>query len=580
MRPNPRPLLPLLAAILATACFAPADRGSDQDPVAIGQVQGDGARSPLEGREVVVQGVVTGNFARHLGGWFIQDEGDGDPATSDALFVLTDAGTGVRSGDLIRVRGRVVEHGDRDAPLTALQPLEIDLLGRGEVAPLVLTAPPDDWERLEGMRVRIDAPLTLSGHYDLARHGVLVASFDGRLRAPTEIAAPGADAQAAAEANARRSVVIDDAQLHEHPPRTWYLPDDAQTPRSGSILTGVEGVVDQREGGHRLQLLEPPALDAAPRPAAPEVAGDLRIAVLNLENLFNGDGHGGGFPTARGARTPEELERQLGRLQATFAALAPDVAAVMELENDGYGPESSIALLAGALGGDWRFVDTGTGPGDDAIRVALLYRADAVRPVGDAAALEGGPFGTRSRVPLAQSFVALADGAPAGPPFTVVANHFKSKGCGEAVGLNRDQGDGQGCWNALRVDSARRLKQWLATDPTGSGSDLFAITGDLNAYAMEDPVRTLLDAGWRDAFEGAAPAPHTYVFAAQAGRLDYLLLSPALAARMEGAATWHSNADEPGNIGYRGDNSGELDGKPWRSSDHDPILAGFDLRHR
>src|SRR5699024_5741087 len=224
------------------------------------------------------------------------------------------------------------------------------------------------------------------------------------LAAPTEVAAPGADALAAAAENDRRSVLIDDALDHEHPDHVWYLPDHDQAPRTGGVLTGVDAVVDQRAGEYRLQLLKQPVLQPAPRPDRPEVAGDLRIAVLNLENLFNGDGHGEGFPTARGARSAEELDRQLDRLLTTVHMLEPDIVAAMELENDGYGPDSSVAMLASALDGDWRFVDTGHGPGDDAVRVALLYRASSVRPVGAPAMLEGGPFGSRSRVPLAQAF--------------------------------------------------------------------------------------------------------------------------------------------------------------------------------
>jgi uncharacterized protein len=58
-----------------------------------------------------------------------------------------------------------------------------------------------------------------------------------------------------------------------------------------------------------------------------------------------------------------------------------------------------------------------------------------------------------------------------------------------------------------------------------------------------------------------------------AGRLDHALLSPALAGRLRGAAEWHINADEPESQGYAdGDPT-----QPWRSSDHDPLLLGFDL---
>src|SRR5690606_22566732 len=142
----------------------------------------------------------------------------------------------------------------------------------------------------------------------------------------------------------------------------------------------------------------------------------------------------------------------------------------------------------------WRFVDAGDGPGDNPIRVGLLYRADRVAPIGRPATLEAGPFGPLSRAPLAQAFR-----AGRGPAFVVVANHFKSKGCRDAAGPDLDQGDGQACFNATRRASGEALRAWLAGDPTGSGSKLVAVLGDLNAYAMEDPVRGFVEAGWTDA---------------------------------------------------------------------------------
>lgn len=581
-----RACVPAFLAVALAACQpAPLPAEAQVGPVradgvvAIGAVQGDGDASPLLGRDVVVEGVVTGNFARNLGGWFVQDEGDGNDATSDALFVLADDAVQVRSGDRVRVHGRVLEHGDDERPtLTALRATRVEALGQGSVAALSLSAPPADWERLEGMQLRIDAPLTVSGHHDLGRRGVLVASFGGRLFVPTEVAAPGAAANRVVADNARRRLLLDDARASENPREIWYLGEQPH-PRSGSTVAAVEGVLDQRWGDYRLQLTAPIELQPAPRPEPPQVGGDVRIAAFNLENLFNGDGRGGGFPTERGARSPRELQAQVARLVATIRALDPDVAALMELENDGYGPRSSLTQLVEALnrgGGDWRYVDAGSGPGDDEIRVGVIYRASRVRPLGRPATLEEGPFGPRSRVPLAQAF---RHGE--GPAFVVVANHFKSKGCSEAEGADRDQGDGQSCWNALRVDSARRLMRWLEADPTGSGSDLVAIVGDFNAYAQEDPLRAFAEAGWRDALDVAQAAqPYSFVYDGQAGRLDHALLSPALAARLVGAAEWHANADEPGNVGYRDAKSGDQANNPWRSSDHDPLVAGFRLRTR
>lgn len=436
-----------------------------------------------------------------------------------------------------------------------------------------IDAPPARWTDLDGRTVCITAPLAITGNHRLDE-GELLAAFGGRLSTPTEQAAPGADAARLAADNARRLLRL-----------TAVVPagsaDAGGRWRAGGTLRGVAGTLAVDGSGRAtLRLLAPPRTTPAPRPAAPVVGGDVRLAALNLHNLFNGDGAGGGFPTARGAKTPAGLARQQARLVATLRALAPDAVALMELENDGDGPASAQAQLLAALraadGGDWRAVvpPGRNGPGTDAIRVGIAWRADRLAPVGPAVALGGGPFDTLSRPPLAQAFR-----AGNGPVFTLVAVHLKSKGCGNARAADRDQGDGQACYNATRTDSARRLRDWLATDPTGSGSGLTAVLGDFNAYAREDPIRLLAEAGWRDAFAGAPrETAYSFVYDGQAGRLDHALLSPALASRLAGAAKWHANADEaPVDDEAPAPAAAPV---PWGASDHDPLLLGLRLRAR
>ena len=564
---------------LSLLCFGGlfvATAASAQDaPIAIGMVQGAGERSPLVGREVVVEGVVTTTPGNALDGWFLQDAGDGDAATSDALFVA--AGGAPTAGQRVRVRGTVVELNAGNGTRTALQPTAVTPLGKGRVRSVAIAAPPADWERYENMRVRIAAPLTVAGTHRAGKYGEMIVNFGERLRTPSDAVAPGDAARALAADNARRMLRLDDGSDAEQPASVWYLPNTG-LPRTGTRLSKVEGVLDQRGGDYRLQLTAKPAFKRMAPPTPPKVGGDVRIAGLNLENFFNGDGQGGGFPTPRGARNPAELEGQLARLVATIRGLNPDIAALMEVENDGFGPESSIATLVDALnadGGDWRAIVTDADQGRDQIRVGLIYRASRVSPVGTAVTLTDDLFGTRNRPPLAQTFRAGVGASP-GPAFTVVANHFKSKGCGSASGADADQKDGQSCWNATRTESARRLDAWLRTDPTRSGSDLAMIVGDLNAYSMEDPITTLTAAGWRDAFAARrGPVPYSYVYDGLTGRLDHALLSPALAARLAGAAEWHSNADEPDSRGYQ---ARPGDRAPWRSSDHDPLVVGFRLQ--
>ena len=552
---------------------------------AIAAIQGAGPRSPLEGQQVTVEGVVSASFAKGLGGVFLQSEAaDGDPATAEGLFLPRgpEVEPKLRRGDRVRATGRVVEQGEGEQTMTALVATTVEVTGHGDVMATVLAQAPGSpagWESLEGQLLSVTAPLTVTGNDGLARFGELFTSFEGRRYAPTELAPPGPEADAIAAENARVSLRLDDARSSEDPKNLWFLPgewNDAAALRTGSVITGVQGVMDHRFGSHRLQLTEKlGAIEQAPRPGAPTVAGDRRIAGFNVLNLFNGDGRGGGFPTERGAATLAEHQRQLAKLVAAVQALDPDLAALMELENDGFGPKSSQAQFVAALNAagphtDWRFVDAGVGPGTSVIRVGLIYRSSRFETVRTPAILADGPFANASRVPLAQAFR-----AGTGPVFVVVANHFKSKGgCEKAAGGDVDSGDGQACFNATRVDSARRLNEWLATDPTGTSPGGTLVIGDLNAHAQEDPLRLLYSRGWQDAFALVqADQPYSFVWAGHSARLDHALVDAGLAGRLRGATEWHANADESDYFDYRRD-----DGKdPWRASDHDPMLLGLDL---
>ena len=560
------PLVLLLAGLLQACATRPT-----LPLLPIGHVQGSGMESPLTGRHVRIQGVVTADFREGLGLLAIQDSGDGDPSTSDALF-LVDAPATLRVGQAVSVSGTVEEiESGRDNRITALRVLETRLLkARPMPAPTPLEAVPADaagWERLEAMRVHVPLPLTLTGSYNAARFGEWQAVFGDRLQTPTEIALPGRDAAEAARRNRARSLWLDDGSTRERPAH----PMAREVPRIGSRIIGVKGIVDERHGRHRLQLPAMPRIEPAARPAAPARGGEVRVVAFNLQNLFNGDGRGGGFPTARGARTEARYLAQRARLVEAMAALDADILVLAEMENDGQGPLSSEAQLLAALnerhGGDWRAIPVPANANDDAIRNSVLYRAGRVQAQSAPLALDAGPFAERNRPALAARFR-----AGDGPVFAVVANHLKSKGCRDAVGADRDIGDGQGCWNATRLDSVQRLHAWVGQHFAAMP---VLMLGDFNAYAMEDPPRWLRESGWRDALADHGDAiPYSYVHEGQAGRLDHAFANASMAERLQDATEWHINADEP--------DVPDLHpaGGPWRSSDHDPLVLDLRLRSR
>jgi len=580
------------------------------DPVTlVSAIQGPGMASPLAGNTVSIEGIVVGDFqdgaaGTHgdLNGFFVQEEdaeADADPLTSEGIFVFDGSAPAVdvQPGDRIRVSGTVTEfNGLTEINNTTF----IAVCASGNALPTAATlslpvASMDEFEPFEGMRVHFDS-LVIAEYFNFDRFGEIVLATD-RLVQPTAVFDPGSpEAAALADLNARSQILLDDGRTAQNPDPAIH-PNGAEFNldnlfRGGDLVGNVTGVLDYGFGAYRVQPTQGADYTAAnPRGPVPEVGGGVRVASFNVLNYFNGDGLGGGFPTSRGASDPVEFTRQRDKIVAAMTAVDADVFGVIEIENDGYGPTSAIQDLVNGLNdatapGTWDFVDPGVAPiGVDEIAVGLVYKTATVAPQGASAILDATVdprfLDTLNRPALAQTF---ADAATGGV-FTVVVNHLKSKGsdCND-VG-DPDLGDGAGNCNLTRTAAMQALADWLETDPTGSGDADFLVIGDLNSYDKEDPIDALNAAGYTDllALFGGEFA-YTYLFGAQLGYLDYALASPSLFAQTAGAAAWHINADEPDLIDY--DMSFKQDAQdaiyapdPYRSSDHDPVIGGFELAH-
>lgn len=562
------------------------DPGPDPCQIAvthsIGAVQGPGSTSPVEGQVVTVEGVVVADFqaSGQLGGVHLQDTDDGDPATSDGIFVFDPGGPALAVGDVVRVTGEVTEHFGL-TEITAVS-ATADCGDALVPAPTVLDLPADDAtrERVEGMLVTFAEPLTATETYTLARYGELVVSADGRLFQPTND--PGDD-DAEQARNDQRRLVIDDASTAQNPSTVPFTDIDGEVIRLGDTVSDVVGVLGYGFDAWRLQpTQEPTALRTNPRSASPEeVGGDVRVASFNVLNYFTTIDRPGAVTDTgddpRGADTEAELDRQRAKIVAAILELDAGIVGLMEIENDT--DDEAVADLVAALNaaaGDGRYAaieepDTGDGLfGTDAIKVAMIYQPALAVPMGASATTEDPAF-ANARLPMAQQFRP----ASGGQPFTVVVNHFKSKGCSGATGANADQGDGQSCFNADRVEQARAL---VALIDSLEDTDVL-LTGDLNAYGEEDPIDVLQAAGFVDLVATRLPVTdrYTYVFEGQAGYLDHALVSPRLARRITGADIWHINADEALFLDFNTEfNPGwAYEPGPYRSSDHDPVLVGI-----
>lgn len=575
---------------------------------AIYAIQGNGSASPFVGSSRTIEGIVVGDFqgATALNGFFVQEETadtDADPTTSDGIYVYAPSAIDVNIGDLVRLTGTVAEYFEL-TELNNLTSLTICSSGNPVPAPTVLTLPfatavagVPYLERLEGMSVTLPAGLTVTNIYALGRGSELELTSGDTLDQPTQVTTPGANAIARQASNDLNRILLDDTNETENPPTVLHpAPALSATNRvrnGDQLAANLSGVLTYGWSGwsgstneYRVRTTTGATFTSLnPRPAAPASVGsgaDVYVASFNVLNYFNGNGSGGGFPTARGANTLAEFNRQRDKIIQAIVTLNADVIGLMEIENDGYTANSAIADLVNGLNavagpGTYAFINPGgTGIGSDQIAVGLLYKPARVTPVGSAAILDNSfnPLyqDTLNRPALAQTF----QDATYSERFTVVVNHLKSKG--SACSGDPDTGDGQGNCNLTRQQAAQVEVAWLATDPTSSGDPDFLIIGDLNSYALEDPITAFKNGGFVNLGDGFGSG-YSYTFDGQFGHLDHALAAATLTAQVSGATVWHINADEPPAFDYNDYNQPALYvDDAYRASDHDPVLIGIDFQ--
>lgn len=353
----------------------------------------------------------------------------------------------------------------------------------------------------------------------------------------------------------------------------------------------------------------------------PEHAGDVRVAGFNVLNYFphvgeheeacdyHEDRHGEptttDYCTSRGAYTEEHLAVQQQRIVNTIVAMDADVVALQEMENSiHFGEDRDYAhrVLVEALNavegeGTWDYVPVEDFPEDeDVIRNGYIYRPAAVELVDSLILFEDGvehldsaaldeydvdEIYSNAREPMAALFQPV-DGDE-DDRFALVVNHLKSKG-GDGEGDNADTGDGSGSFNGDRTRQAEAMVAFTEAMQGEYGTDRFYLMGDFNAYAAEDPMVTIEDAGFTNlsAQHSEETGNYSYNYSGESGSLDHVVASDAAVKTVAQTHIWNTNAPEPIALEY---SRYEASGTPglyeepawseslWRASDHDPIIA-------
>jgi predicted extracellular nuclease len=592
--------------------------------VSISEIQGSGARSPFAGTLRRTSGVVTVLLGS---GFFLQDPiGDGDPSTSDGIFVFSGTSTArsLAPGDEVTVTGTVSEFlsstRPRDLPLTELAgSVTVVKTGSGHALPepVVISDRPDTviapdgidaFEALEGMLVRITSP-RVSGPVNSFGELFVYASGDAANATPggnlliTPLAGGDVDY------NPERILIDDEARLPGGTGSgTRYNNPQVQV-RTGDTAAGdIVGAMDYQFSNYRVQASQklsdilPGTVPASPIASlrAP-LAYEGRISTFNVENLFDCVDAPGkdDSPTSCSAADLAALEVKLTKLAAGFQQelRSPEIVTVEEAENtlvltgdaNGYVPGTTIPALLPRLNGHYSAVsfDASDGRG---IEVAFIYNTDRVTLhqaflatdiLPDTDGVFDGSAVRSGREPLVGFFT--LDGVD----LILVGNHLKSKGGPQYTGDATDSGDDPvyGAFQPpvrwteivrhLQADYVRRLVDLLLAQHPGAN---VAVGGDMNDFSFAEPgegqdtlarMRDSATAPLIDAVDRVpAASRYSYVFEGNSQVLDHLLLNAGMAAHLRDQGIAHINADFPESLGAN-------PAVTFRSSDHDPLVAYF-----
>ncbi len=579
-------------------------------------IQGNGAAVTDTVTEFIVDAIVTESYQSTLQGFFIQEESEDADASvgrSSGIFVYCGTCTvAVAAGDKVRVTAKASEFNGM-SQLSATTANSVNIISSNNALPpaahLVLPVPAEFsdkdayLEAFEGMLITVDTRLTVIDTEKLGRFGELTLSSNSSPWQFTQNNQPNATAYSAYLAElARQTLILDDSSNAQNPEPIVYPQNDlsaANSLRLGSTLTQLTGVLHWSWGGNSSSpnawRVRPLAgqnynfnLTTRPNSPATFASGTVKIASVNLHNYFNtftncplGINGASADSYCRGAENATEFSRQQDKIKSVFTGLNADVIGVMELQNNGYAADSAQQNLLNLInslqltGRSYALVDADTyigasnAVGTDAIKVGFLYDNNALELV--TTSVKTAQQTIFERRPLAATFIQRATGEK----FTVVVNHFKSKASAGNLTGDSDQGDGQGLSNATRVAQAQALSNFL--DTLNDDSDILVI-GDFNAYAQEEPLQVIEQAGYSNLISAQN---YSYVFDGQKGSLDHAFASASLASAVAGTSIWHINADEPAVLDYNTNyksSTQQVDlysTDAYRASDHDPLLIAL-----
>jgi len=580
-----------------------SDPIEESQSITIAQIQALEHISPYRNQDVFeVRGIVT---VEKSDGFYMQSPTpDDDPGTSEGIFVYTEFVPSVDPGDEVLVDGTIEEMipggGYGNLSITQIRNPEVEVISSGNdlPEPTIIGVGgrrqpteiiDDDTNGFVSDDVLFDPEFDGLDFYE-SLESMLVQVNDAVVVGPTnqykEIVVLADRGVNASILSPRGGIVIRENDFN--PERIMIDDKLGETPfvNVGDMaLESIIGVMDYDFGFYKIQVTSEVEFKSGQlEPESPIDAADnglLRIASYNILNLS-------AMEPSRIAVLADQIVNQMG---------SPDIIGLQEIQ-DNDGSEGQDAISADLtyegiinaildLGGPrYYYVDIDPIPGSDGgiplgnIRQGFLYRMDsglqlAEAPAGEAKdpveivenngipvlTLNPGRIEPRdpafysSRKPLVVTFIYNDE------PLFIINNHLNSKG-GDRALFGEFQPpilDSE----LQRIEQTQILHDFIAELLAVNPESRVVVLGDLNDFQFSNPLKILAGDHLENLIQTLPPEEqYTYIYEGNSQALDHILVSNSLAEELLSVEILHINSE----FEYTN-----------RFSDHDPVIATFDL---
>ncbi len=511
----------------------------DNPVVTIAEIQGDSWYTPYAWDYVETWGIVTADYQwEGKRGFFLQDPiEDGNPATSEGIFVYERYDFDVNVGDEIKIVARAREY----YSLTQLDRVQsVEILSTGNVlpAPVELNPPFDDdesdvyYEKLEGMLVSVEKLRAISGTNVYGEFAGVVANLG---------------IHRVFESDEDKGMII----FGDEGGGCWV------NVKSGYLVKNLVGPLDYTYDEYKIL----PSADNPPT-VCPDLFWDdylgwgsmfrgLTVATYNMFNLFD----------------DYDLEDELAKhaLAIHDYLREPDLIAVQEVEKiellEQLALTAPIETNYGAVlieGYDARGIDIGLLYNMDRVEILSAEIRQTTTDLDDG--YGPGDDMLFSRPPLVIHMNILWKGE-AYTDMWVIVNHFKSKSVYAPYYADT---------TPRRIEQAEWVSE-LVDEIQVEDEDAYVIVlGDLNDFEYSEPIQVLTDGGLINLMNKIHKRTrYTYIYRGYSQVLDHILITPSLAKLFRKIRIVHSSIDWPFPL-FGDDTTTGL-----CSSDHDIVLASF-----